>query len=66
MFAVLYGVLLSPCCYRQFRSLRKNRSQKKMLNNKDPRMDPCGTPNKISSQGLYDKFTLVLWFLFVK
>ena len=24
-------------------------------------MDPCGTPNKISSQGLYEKFTLVLW-----
>ena len=26
-----------------------------MLNNKDPRMDPCGAPNKISSKGLYDK-----------
>ena len=37
-----------------------------MLNSKGPRMDSCGTPNKISSQGLYDKFTLVLSFLFVK
>ena len=31
-----------------------------MWNNKGPRMDPCGTPNKISSLGLYEKFTLVL------
>ena len=38
----------------------KNRSHRKMWNNKGPRMDPCGTPNKISSLGLYEKFTLVL------
>ena len=34
-----------------------------MLTNKGPKMDPCGTPNKIPSQGLYDEFTLVLCFL---
>ena len=44
----------------------KNRSFRKMLNNKGTRMDPWGTPDEISSQGLYDKCKLVFCFLFVK
>ena len=34
-----------------------------MLNNKDPKIDPCGTPNKISSQELLLSFIFVLFFL---
>ena len=30
----------------------KKRSHIKILNNKGPKIDPCGTPNKISSQEL--------------
>ena len=37
-----------------------------MLNNKGAGNDLFGTPDNISSQGLYGKFTLVLCFLFVK
>ena len=37
-----------------------------MLNNKGLRMDSYGTPNEMSSQGLYGKFNLVLYFFFVK
>ena len=36
---------------------------KKMLNKSGPRIEPCGTPNIISSQELYDEFILVLCFL---
>ena len=31
-----------------------------MVKNKGPRIDPCGTPNRISSQELHGQFTLVL------
>ena len=37
-----------------------------MLNSEDPRKDPCDTPNTSPCQGLYGKFTFVLFFLFVK
>ena len=33
-----------------------------MLNNKGPNIEPCGTPNSISSHELYVKFILVLCF----
>ena len=44
----------------------KKRSQGKMLNNKNPRMDSFGTPITISSQELYNIFIFVLHRLFVK
>ena len=44
----------------------KKRSHGKMLNNKNPRMDPCGTPITISSRELYNIFIFVLRRLFVK
>ena len=43
----------------------KNKSQKKMLSSKGQRIGTCGTPNRFSSQ-LYDKFTFIICFLFVK
>lgn len=39
----------------------KNKSQKNMLNKRGPKIDPWGTPNKISSQ-----FILVLYLRFDK
>ena len=38
--------------------IMKNNSHRRTLSNKGPRMnmDPRGTPNKIFSQELYDKF----------
>ena len=60
VFAVLYGVLSFA---KSVSFIMENRSHRKMLTNKGPKMDPCGTPNKIPSQGLYDEFTLGLCFL---
>ena len=37
-----------------------------MLNNECPRMDPCGTPNKITFQGLYDSMTSLPYFIVFK
>ena len=37
-----------------------------MLNNKGPRIDPCATPNTISTQERYGIFIFVLCNLFVK
>ena len=31
-----------------------------ILNSKDPNMDPCGTPNKISLQEVYESLTFTL------
>ena len=39
-------------------------SHKKMLNNKGPRIEPCGKPNNISFDELYLSFILTLSFLF--
>ena len=36
------------------------KSHKKLLNKRDPKIDPWGTPNKISSHELYAEFILVL------
>ena len=44
----------------------KKRLHKKMFNNKGPRIDPCGTPNTVSSQELNDIFIFVLCRLCVK
>ena len=41
----------------------ENKSETKMLNKSGLRIEPCGTPNNISSQELYDEFILVLCFL---
>ena len=35
----------------------------KVLKNIGPRIDPCGTPNKILANELYEEFILVLCFL---
>ena len=35
-----------------------------MLKSKGPRIDPFGTPNRISSRELHAEFILVLCFLF--
>ena len=32
--------------------MKRNRSNKKILNKSGPRIEPCGTPNNISSQEL--------------
>ena len=47
-------------------SITKNKSIKKILNNRGPRIDPCGNPNVISSKLLYDEFNFVRCFLFDK
>ena len=36
----------------------------KILNNKGPKSDPCGTPNNIPPHELYLSFTFTLCFLF--
>ena len=36
------------------------------MNNKGPRIDPCGTPNIISNKLLYVEFIFVRCFLFDK
>ena len=41
-------------------SVIKNRSHKNILNNGGRNIDPCGTPNVISSQELYSQFNFVL------
>ena len=63
VFAVLYGVLSSAHLAKLVLFIMKNRSPRKMLHNKGPRLDPCGIPNKISFQGLHSKFTFVLKLL---
>ena len=35
-----------------------------MLNNRGPKIEPCGTPNNISLHDLYLLFILTLCFLF--
>ena len=47
----------------QFRTLSKLVTEK-ILNNKVPRVDSCGTSNKISSHELFVELILVLCFLF--
>ena len=44
----------------------KNKSHKKLLNKRGRKIDPWGTPNKISSHGLYAKYILVLCLRFDK
>ena len=36
-----------------------------MLNNKGPRIEPCGTPKITLSHSLYDEFIFVPCFLFL-
>ena len=36
----------------------------KILNDKGPKIDPCGTPNNISTHELYLSFIFTLCFLF--
>ena len=47
-------------------TIMKNKSRKKMLNKRGPKIDPWGTPNKISSHELYAEFILVLCLRFLK
>ena len=44
----------------------KNKSHKKMLNKRGPKIDPWGTLCKISSHELYAEFILVLCLQFDK
>ena len=44
----------------------KNKPHENMLNKRGPKIDPGGTPNKISSHELNSEFILVLCFLFDK
>ena len=39
----------------------KNKSHKKILNKRGPKIDPWGTPSKISSHDLHAEFILVLF-----
>ena len=43
-----------------------NKSLGNMLNKRGPKIDPCGTPNKISSHELNPVFIFVFCFLFDK
>ena len=44
----------------------KNKSHKKIFNKRGPKIDPWGTPNKISSNELYVGFILILCLQFDK
>ena len=53
-----------PCLAKPVLLIIQNKSQRKILNKKGPRINPCGAPNKNSFQKLYAKLILVLYFLF--
>ena len=59
-------VLLSAWLGKSASFIMKNKSHKNMLNKRSPKIDPWGTPNKISSHELNSKFIFVLCFLFAK
>ena len=44
----------------------RNESHKKMLDKRDPKIDPWETPNKIFSHELYAEFILVFCLRFDK
>ena len=49
--------------YKLYINEYRKKSQTKILNKSGPRIERCGTPNNISSQGLFDEYILVLCFL---
>ena len=53
--------MLQTTSYCQLQTfIIRNRSHKNILNKRGPTIDPCGTPNRISSQELYSEFIFVL------
>ena len=64
-FECISCVVICAICNFNF-SVKRKISFKKMLNNRGPRMDPCGTPCLISPHELYEEFTFVLRLRFDK
>ena len=58
-----YGVLLSTYLVNLVSLVKNSISQRNIWNNKQPSVDPWGTPKSISSKELKLEFILVLCFL---
>ena len=66
LFPETYDVLSSAWLAKSVSHKIQNKSYRKILNIKGPRIGPRGTPNKISFHELYVKLILFLCFLFIR